>query len=384
MTRPWLVSLMDDIAEAGLERLRSSNRFRIEREAERPDAIIVRSRKLPESVVDLPSLRCIARAGAGVDNIPVRAATERGIPVFNAPGANSNAVKEAVIGSIIALSRHLLPASMRLHDNAQVDRSRFVGTEIAGRTLGIVGLGMIGGRVAEAALGLGMRVVGFDKYLSVAMALRLPPAVRVLDDLEAVYREADILTLHVALTEETRGMINAEAIARMKPGALVINFARADVVNARDMRQALDTGRLAGYATDFPLEEYTGCEKVLMTPHIGASTEEAQVNCAEMAAEAVAGFLLEGTVRNSVNFPSLQLQRAERAHRLVFANRNVPGMISRVSALLAEEGVNIMSMANNSNAQVGYSIVDCMPAPSEQVLERTRGIEGMLMVRSVD
>ena len=383
MARAWIVSLMDRIADEGLERLRRSQRFRIEREAEQPDAVIVRSRKLPDDIVNLPNLRCIARAGAGVDNIPVQAATRRGIPVFNAPGANSNAVKEAVIGSIIALSRHLLPASMGLRENAEVDRSRFVGTEIEGRTLGIIGLGMIGGRVAEAALGLGMRVLGFDKYLSVPMALRLPPEVDVLDDIHSVYREADILTLHVSLSEETQGMIDAAAIREMKRGALVINFARAGVVNAADMRRALDESDLGGYATDFPKEEYAGCEKVLMTPHIGASTEEAQVNCAQMAAEAIAEFLLDGNVRNSVNFPSLQLQRVERAHRLIFANENVPGMISRVSSLLAEQGVNIMSMANNSNAHVGYSIVDCLPAPSGEVVERTRHIGGMLMVRSV-
>ena len=379
----WVVSLLDRVAEEGLRRLTTSSRFRVEHDAPEPDAIIVRSKKVEEAVLASPRLRCIARAGTGVDNIPVSAATRRGVPVFNAPGANSNAVKEAVIGSIIALSRHLVPASIQLHRNAEVDRSRFMGTEVARRTLGIIGLGQIGSRVAEAALALGMRVIGYDKYLSVPMALRLPPQVHVVDEVDAVYREADILSIHVSLTEETRGLINEAAIAKMRPGALVINFARADVVDPQAMRRALDSGRLGGYATDFPRAEYAGCEKVLMTPHIGASTTEAQINCAEMAAESIASFLLEGDVRNSVNFPSLQLQRVEGAHRIVFANLNVPGMISRVSALLAEQGINILSMANNSNAQIGYSIVDCAPAPSDAVLERTRAIEGMLMVRRV-
>jgi D-3-phosphoglycerate dehydrogenase len=388
MKKPWIVSLMDNVAEEGLERLRHSDRFRVQAEAglpagTRPHAIIVRSRKVAESALGNPELLCVARAGAGVDNIPVPAATRQGIPVFNAPGANANAVKEAVIGSIIALSRNLLPASMSLQESKAVDRSRFEGREIKGRTLGILGLGQVGGRVAEAALALGMRVMGYDKYLSVAMALRLPPQMSVVDNMDAVLREADLLTLHVSLTDETRHMVNADSIGRMKQGVLVVNFARADIVHAADMRAALDAGRVAGYATDFPKDEYAGCQKVLMTPHIGASTKEAQINCAEMVAESIAGFLLEGEVRNSVNFPVLQLQRTAGTHRLIFANDNVPGMISRVSALLAERGINIMSMANNSNAQVGYSIVDVVPPPKPVLLEQMRAIPGILMVRLV-
>ena len=384
MSDPWIISLMDEIDEDGLARLSRSDRFAIVREAENPAAIIVRSRVLPEDIVDLPNLVCIGRAGAGVDNVPVDRATGRGIPVFNAPGANSNAVKEAVIGSVIALSRHLVPASIALAEQGKVDRSKFIGKEIQGRTMGIIGLGMVGGRVAEAALGLGMKVVGYDKYLSVPMALRMPRDVTVHDCLKTMLSETDILSLHVALTDETKDMIRAETIELMKPGAVVVNFARAEVVNAADMRAALDSGRLGGYATDFPLDEYAGCDKVLMTPHIGASTIEAQINCAEMVAEEVAGFLLDGSIRNSVNFPSVQLQRVGAAQRLVFANENVPGMISKVSSLLAGKGVNIMSMTNNSNSHLGYSIVDCQPAAPEEVLDAIRRIEGMLMVRALD
>jgi len=383
MAQQWVVSLMDNISEQGLSRILRSGQFTVEEGAADPHAIIVRSRKLPESVVQSPRLTCIARAGAGVDNIPVAAATRRGIGVFNAPGANSNAVKEAVIGSIIALSRHIVPATIALQGSSDVDRSQFVGREIRGRTLGIVGLGMIGGMVAEAALALGMRVLGFDKYLTVPLAHRLPSEVQICEDVREVLRDADILTLHASLTDETENMISADSIAGMKRGALVVNFARAGVVNAGDMRKALDEGYLSGYATDFPAEEYAGCEKVLMTPHIGASTKEAQVNCAAMATDAVMDFLLDGDVRNSVNFPSLTLQRSGKAHRLVFANENVPGMISKVSSLLAEEGINIISMANNSNRDVGYSVVDCAPAPSGEATDRIRRMAGMLMVRSL-
>jgi D-3-phosphoglycerate dehydrogenase len=381
MKKPWIVSLMDNIAEEGLERLRQSDRFKIDVDAQEPHAIIVRSRKLSESIFANSRLLCVGRAGAGVDNIPVAAATKRGIPVFNAPGGNANAVKEAVVGSIIALSRNLLPASISLRDSKAVDRSRFEGREIQGRTLGILGLGQIGGRVAEAALALGMKVIGYDKYLSVPMALRLPTQMTVMEDIDSVLRHADILTLHVSLTGETQQMINAEAIAKMKAGALVVNFARADVVNAADMRAALDAGTVAGYATDFPKDEYKGCDKVLMTPHIGASTKEAQINCAEMVAESISDFLLEGAIRNSSNFPTLQLQRNEGACRLVFANDNVPGMISKVSALLAERGINIISMANSSNTQIGYSIVDCTPALAPGLIETMRSSPGILMVR---
>ena len=381
---PFIISLMDKIDEAGLERLRRNKRFVIENEAKDPHAIIVRSRKLTESAMQSPRLACVARAGSGVDNIPVPAASARGIAVFNAPGANANAVKEAVMGSMIALSRHLLPASISLRENTAVDRSKFVGSEILGHTLGIVGLGQIGQRVAHAALGLGMRVIGYDKYLNVPMALRLPPEMTVADDVETVLEEADILTLHVTLTEETRNMIDAETLGKMKKGVFVINFARAEIVNAKDMRASLDAGHVAGYATDFPMEEFKGADHVLMTPHIGASTREAQVNCADMAAESVAEYLLHGTVRYSVNFPSLQLQRSRGAERLVYTNDNVPGMIGQVSAVLAHSGVNILGMANQSNAEVGYSIVDCAPTPSAQVLGAIRGIKGVRMVRLVD
>jgi D-3-phosphoglycerate dehydrogenase / 2-oxoglutarate reductase len=384
MPKHWVVSLMDNIAQEGLVKLRASSRFKIEQEAADPNAIIVRSRKMTEASLDLPHLSCIGRAGAGVDNIPVPAATKRGIPVFNAPGGNANAVKEAVIGSIIALSRNLLPASISLRENGAVDRARFEGREIQGRTLGIIGLGQIGGRVAEAALALGMDVIGYDKYLSVPMALRLPTQMKVREDMDAVLRGADILTLHVALTEETRNMVNATTLARMKPGAMVVNFARADVVDAAAMRAALDGGKLSGYATDFPKDEYKGCDKVLMTPHIGASTKEAQINCAEMVAESIIGFLAEGEVRNSANFPTVALQRSEGAHRVIFANDNVPGMISKVSALLAGKGINIMSMTNASNSQIGYSIVDCTPAPNAALLQQMKAIPGVLMVRAVD
>ncbi len=383
MKKQWVISLMDNIAEEGLGRLRQSDRFRIEVEAAEPNAIIVRSRKLPESALENPRLFCVGRAGAGVDNIPVATATKRGIPVFNAPGGNANAVKEAVIGSIIALSRNLLPASISLRESKSVDRARFEGREIQGRTLGILGLGQVGGRVAEAALALGMKVVGYDKYLSVPMALRLPPQMIVMEEMDSVLRCADILTLHVSLTSETQHMINAETIGKMKPGALVVNFARADVVNAADMRAALDAGKIGGYATDFPKDEYKGCEKVLMTPHIGASTKEAQINCAEMVSESTADFLMEGAIRNSSNFPTLQLQRNEGAQRLIFANDNVPGMISKVSALLADKGINIVSMANSSNSQVGYSIVDCSPRPTPSLIETMRTSPGILMVRVV-
>jgi len=384
MAHRWTISLMDKIAPEGLQRLKRSRMFQVRAEAANPHAIIVRSRKLAEKVLDGSNLCCIARAGSGVDNIPVAGATSKGIPVFNAPGANANAVKEAVIGAMIALSRNFLPASIRLREGGAVDRKRFVGSEIAGRTLGIIGLGQIGQRVANAAVRVGMRVVGYDKYLSVQGALRLPPEIVVADDLDTILEEADIITLHANLTDETRGMINARSIRKMKNGVRIINFARGDLVEAADMRKALDANRVVGYATDFPDDAYRGCERVLMTPHIGASTREAQVNCAEMAAEAVAEFLLHGAVRHSVNFPNLQLQRSRGACRLVYANENIPGMISKVSAMLAKAKVNIIGMANQSRENIGYSIVDCSLPPKASVIKAIRAVDGILMVRKLD
>ena len=384
MAHRWTISLMDKIAPEGLQRLKRSRMFQVRAEAANPHAIIVRSRKLPERALGGANLRCIARAGSGVDNIPVAGATARGIPVFNAPGANANAVKEAVIGAMIALSRNFLPASISLREGGAVDRKRFVGSEIAGRTLGIIGLGQIGQRVANAAVGVGMRALGYDKYLSVRGALRLPPEIIVADDLDTVFEGADIITLHANLTDETRGMINAGSIRKMKKGVRIINFARGDLVEAADMRKALDANRVIGYATDFPSDAFRGCERVVMTPHLGASTREAQVNCAEMAAEAVAEFLLHGVVRHSVNFPDLQLPRSRGACRLVYANENIPGMISKVSAMLAKANVNIMSMANQSRGDVAYSIVDCSLPPKASVTKAIRAVDGILMVRKID
>ncbi len=384
MAQRWTISLMDKIAPEGLQRLKRGRAFQIRTEADNPHAIIVRSRKLPEKILGGSKLHCIARAGSGVDNIPVAGATAKGIPVFNAPGANANAVKEAVIGAMIALSRNFLPASISLRDGGAVDRKRFVGSEIAGRTLGIIGLGQIGQRVANAAVGVGMRVLGFDKYLSVQGALRLPSETVVADDLDTIFAGSDVITLHANLTEETRGMINAASIRKMKKGVRIINFARGDLVDAADMRKALDTNRVSGYATDFPNDAFRDCERVVMTPHLGASTQEAQNNCAEMAAEAIAEFLLHGVISHSVNFPDLQLPRSPGSCRLLYANENVPGMIGNVSAMLAEADVNIMGMANQSRGDVAYSIVDCSLPPKASVLKAIRAVEGILMVRKLD
>lgn len=392
MSNLWKVCVVDNLAVEGMESLRETGLFQIhqaDKDIERvkeiaPHVIIVRSLKLPPELLENRKLTCIARAGAGVDNIPVEEASKKGIPVFNAPGANSNAVKEAVIGSMIALSRNLVPASVALRQEDKVDRSQFVGRELKGRTLGIVGLGQIGSRVAEAALSLGMKVICFDKYLSVKMALRLPPEVAVKENLDDLYKQADIITLHVALTPETKNMINNEAIGKMKPGAFVVNFARGDIVNAADMRSAIDDGRIAGYATDFPSDEYEGCDRVLMTPHIGASTKEAQINCAEMVSDSVMEYVIDGDVQNSVNFPTVQLERIPGAGRLIFANDNVPGMIGKVSSMLAERSINILGMANNSSEDIGYSIVDIVGTPPKDIIKAIRAVPGVLRVRGID
>ena len=380
---------LNQIAIEGLERF-PRERYELGTEISDPDAILVRSQVLrPEHAKR--RLRAVARAGAGVNNVPVDAFTERGIVVFNTPGANANAVKEIVIAAMLLAARDVAggiqflrtldgtvdPAA--LHRLVEGEKKRFRGGEIAGKTLGVVGLGAIGARVAEIALRLGMRVLGYDPAISVDAAWRLPAEVERMENLPTLLARSDYVTLHVPALAETRHMIDDQALAGIRPGAVLLNFARDEIVDPQAVIAALDAGRLRRYVTDFPAAALLGRSDVLMTPHLGASTAEAEQNCAVMAAEQLIDFLEHGNIRHSVNFPTVSLERTG-GHRIAVTNRNVPKMLGQVLAVLADQNLNIIDMLNKSRDGIAYNLIDVESAPTARVIEQLWGIEGVVNV----
>ena len=331
-----------------------------------PDAILVRSANMHE--MEIPaSVRTIGRAGAGTNNIPVKKLSERGVPVFNAPGANANAVKELVVAGMLMGARNLVPAlkfveglsgtDEEMHKATEAGKKNFAGMELPGRTLGVIGLGAIGSYIAEAAIKLGMNVVGFDPAITVDAAWRLPSQVKRAESVEDVLRQADFVTLHVPLLDATRNLINAQRIGVMRPGAVLLNFAREGVVDNAAVIEALDANKLHAYICDFPANALKGHAKVVALPHLGASTSEAEENCAVMVAEQVADYLENGNVLNAVNFPNVSMPR-ESAYRIAVANANVPNMVSQISTALAAAGLNIHNMVNKSKGDIAYTLVD--------------------------
>lgn len=383
---------LNQISLKGLERLPRDG-YEIASEFSHPDAILLRSHKLQPGDI-APSVVAIARAGAGVNNIPVSECSKRGIPVFNTPGANANAVKELVAAGLLLGSRGVIEGIGYVNtlagilDEAELNRileaqkKQFKGSELVGKTLGVVGLGAIGSLVAEMALTLGMDVVGYDPALSVEAAWRLSSQVRKADTLSALFARCDYISLHLPVLDSTRGLVNSELLGAVRPGTCLVNFARQEIVDEAALLQALDGGKLRKYISDFPSPRLIGRDDVILTPHIGASTDEAEDNCAIMAAEQLRDFLENGNIRNSVNFPALQLERVTGC-RLSVTNNNVPKILGSVLAILADQDINVIDMLNKSRDQIAYNLIDIDTQPAEEVLDRMRDLEGVINVRLI-
>jgi D-3-phosphoglycerate dehydrogenase len=385
----YRILTLNQISPRGLERL-PRELYEVGPDITQPDAILVRSAELTAEGV-APSVRAIGRAGAGVNNIPVEEMSRRGVPVFNSPGANANAVKELVLASLLLAARNLGPAwlstrALRGDDEAierEVERSKrqFVGFELPGRTLGVVGLGAIGVEVANSALALGMKVLGYDPQITVQRAWQLSASVEQALSLEDLFARADAITVHVPLNDATTGLVNARRLALMKPGGTLLNFARAGIVDDAAVIAALDAGRLHSYVCDFPNNALKDHPKVITLPHLGASTGEAEENCAIMAADQLRDFLENGNVRNSVNYPEAVLPRLPNTTRLAIANRNVPNMVGQISTALAVHRINIADLLNKSRGEYAYTLIDADGAVGEPLLVELRAIDGVLSAR---
>lgn len=386
----YRIRTYNEIATRGLERF-PTDQFEVGKTVDDPHAILLRSHKLAAADLN-DGLRAVARAGAGVNNVPVDACTARGVVVFNTPGANANSVKELVLAGLLLSSRDVMGAlgfvrelsnvadEAELNALVEAEKKRFKGRELKGRALGVVGLGAIGSMVARAALDLGMEVLGYDPAISVDAAWRLPAEVRRMENLASLFARADYVTLHVPLLPETEGMINESTLRMFRPGSVLLNFARQPIVDAKALLAALDDGRIARYVADFPVPELTRHPRVLLTPHLGASTEEAEENCAVMAAEQLVEFLRVGNVRNSVNFPTVSLEPTG-GHRLAVTNRNVPGVLNRVTSVLAERQINVVDMINRSRGDVAYNLIDVKDPLDQPTLDALCRLEHVMNVR---
>ncbi len=390
MAEKTKIQTLNNISPLGLSRL-PSERYTIGNDVTNPDAILVRSTKMHD--MEIPaSVKAIARAGAGTNNVPVAKMSERGVPVFNAPGANANAVKELVIAGMLIASRNLMPA-WKFADNltgedadiskaVEAGKKNYGGIELPNRTLGIIGLGAIGSLVADAGIRLGMNVIGFDPEITVEAAWRLPSSVKKATSVEEVVKNSDYISLHVPLVDKTRNMIDAVRIALMKPGTVLLNFAREGIVDDKAVVEGIAAGKLRGYVCDFPANALKNNPKVVTLPHLGASSEEAEENCAIMVAEQVRDYLENGNVLNSVNFPNVSMPR-ESAFRMAIANANVPNMVGQISTAMADAGLNIHNMVNKSKGEMAYTLVDVDSEPPQAVVDKIAAIKGVLMVRSI-
>ena len=359
-----------------------------------PEAILLRSHKLTvEESGD--ALLAVGRAGAGVNNIPVAELSDRGVVVFNTPGANANAVKELVMAGLLLSQRGIVQGIDYVNQldadqkksalNAQVEvaKKQFKGSELNGRTLGIVGLGAIGSMVADMALGLGMRVLGYDPALSVEAAWRLSSQVQRMENMAALLAKSDLVSLHVPALPETEGLINAEQLALMQPGAVLLNFARGELVVPSAIRHAIEAGQLSQYISDFPTPELLGIDGVIATPHLGASTDEAEENCAMMVADQVIDFLANGNIKNSVNFPAVNLERSQTGCRIAIVNRNVPRLLGSVLSILADRNINVIDMINKSRDELAYNLIDIEASPEEELADVLRAVDDVISVRLI-
>lgn len=388
----YKVRTYNQISSKGLDRF-PRDHYEIAIEFAEPDALMLRSHKLHHEEIPA-SVSAVARAGAGVNNIPVPEFTKKGIVVFNTPGANANAVKELIASALFMASRDIfggmnyVQGLTDITDGAEMSKllekqkKQFAGCEVSGKTLGVVGLGAIGSMVANMALELGMNVVGYDPAISVEAAWRLSSNVEKMDNLQSLLGRADFITLHVPALDVTRHLINAEALQCMKSSAILLNFAREEVVDASAVQNALDNGGLGKYVTDFPTPELLGRDNVLLMPHIGASTEEAEENCAMMAADQLMDYLENGNIVNSVNFPATKMPR-NGGYRITFCNENVPKVLGNVLSLLADRSMNVIDMVNKSRDDIAYNIVDVETEPTAELLEEIRNVDGIVVVRSL-
>jgi D-3-phosphoglycerate dehydrogenase len=388
----YKVKTFNQIAVRGLERF-SRDAYEVGSEIADPQAILLRSHKLdgPELT---PNLLAVARAGAGVNNVPVAACTDQGIVVFNTPGANANSVKELVLAALLIAARdvvggiHFVSSLGGVDDEEELNRlveaekKRFKGRELYGKSLGVVGLGAIGSLVARAALDLGMDVLGYDPAISVDAAWRLPSEVQRMENLPSLFSRADFVTLHVPLLPETQGMINEESLRSFQPGSVLLNFARQPIVDTEALTRALEDGQVGMYIADFPVPGLTGHPHVRLTPHLGASTDEAEVNCAIMAADQLVSFLETGNIRNSVNFPAVNLEPGG-GFRLAVTNRNVPGMLGQMTSVLAEQQINVLDMLNKSRGDVAYNLIDVADEPAQTLIDEICAIESVMNVREL-
>lgn len=389
--RKFRVKTLNAISAQGLTRF-PAERYEVGEGVTEPDALLVRSARLHDTPIP-ESVLAIGRAGAGTNNIPVAAMTERGVPVFNTPGANANAVKELVLAGLFIASRNLIPAARFAHelegDDATIAKAveagkkQFVGYELPGKTLGVIGLGAIGVRVANAALGLGLKVVGFDPAISVDHAWNLSAEVERATSIEEVFTRADVLTVHVPALPATRVLVSTQRLALMKHSAVILNFARPEIVDEAAIISALDQDYLAGYVCDFPSNAVHKHPKCISLPHLGASTKEAERNCAVMAVDELRDFLEDGQVHNSVNFPEAVMAREPGTWRLLIVNHNVPNMVGQVTAIVADKRYNIAGLLNRSRGELAVTLVDIDGDLDEDVAEQVAAIDGVVRVRVI-
>ncbi len=386
----YKVRTINNISEKGLEKFPRKD-YEVSSEISDPDAILVRSQQLSLDDVT-PSLRAVGRAGAGVNNIPVSEYTDKGIVVFNTPGANANAVKELVLAGLLLSCRGIIGgidyvASLHsesdkaeLNKLVEANKKRFKGNELKGKTLGVLGLGAIGSMVAEMALQMEMEVLGYDPALSVDAAWRISRRVQKMENMQALFARSDIVTLHVPVLDSTLGMINQETLGYFRDGSVLLNFAREEIVDRQAISDALDSGKVAQYISDFPTPGLIVKQGVLATPHLGASTDEAEENCAVMVSEQILDFLENGNIKNSVNFPDLSLERAE-GYRIALANNNVPRILGNVLSILADQNINVIDMLNKCRDEVAYNLIDIESEPTEGLVSDIQKIDGVINVR---
>ncbi len=384
------IKLMNKIASVGTDRLDPAQ-FVCSDNTEHPEGILVRSADLLNMAFN-DELLCIGRAGIGVNNIPIDRCSEAGIAVFNTPGANANAVKELAVCALLLASRKIsdgiawtktLAGTEGVAKAVEKGKSQFVGPELRGKTLGVIGLGAIGANIANIAYRLGMDVYGCDPYLTVESAWTINRLIHRVNSRKEIYENCDYITLHVPLTQETKHMINAESIAQMKDGVRIINLARGELVNDEDMAVALESGKVAAYVTDFPNEKTLTMKNTICIPHLGASTPESEDNCAVMAAEEIQNYILHGTIVNSVNLPNIDMPQEDQ-YRLCVIHKNIPNMLGLISTSLAESGFNIEHMTNRSKKDYAVTILDTDEKPSDEVIQKIRAVPGILRVRMIE
>jgi len=383
---------MNNISSKGLDRL-PHERFEISSEIQHPDGLLLRSAVLHDwSIPD--TLKAVGRAGAGVNNIPIDAMSKRGIAVFNTPGANANAVKELVIASLFLSARHIVQGwdfarqlegtDEEINKTTEDGKKQFTGFELPGRTLGVIGLGAIGVKVANAAEVLGMNVIGFDPQMTVSNAWELSASVREAHSVDEVFKYADMISLHVPDNEHTKGLVNQERLAFAADGLTIVNFARPGIVDEDAIIAALESGKMYSYVCDFPSNAMKRHPRAVALPHIGASTNESQENCAIMAADEVRDFLETGNVKNSVNFPDIYMPRGDKGDRMTLVNANVPNMLGQINTVLANAGLNIDDMYNKAQDDLAYTIVDVEGKIPEGAIQELQGIDGVLSVRVIE